>query len=169
MVRRGLFGLSFLVVGATLFAACQAGSVDGEDADDEDIVADDGSNDDRADAPGSTPQVSSEFQHCATPVHAELEAEAFQKTLNSVSYANNPGTVTINVYWHVVNNGSTVALGNITDQMIADQIKVLNDAYAGVARAARAPTRHSGSSSRPPTGSRTRPGIPAVTAPPRAP
>ncbi len=133
MVRRGLFGLSFLVVGATLFAACQAGTVDGEDSDDEDIVSDDGSNDDRADAPGSTPQVSSEFQHCATPVHTELEAEAFQKTLNSVSYANNPGTVTINVHWHVVNSGSSAAQGNISDQMIADQIKVLNDAYAGVA------------------------------------
>jgi hypothetical protein len=34
----------------------------------------------------------------------------------------------INVYFHVVSNGST---GNISDQMIADQITVLNAAYAG--------------------------------------
>ncbi len=133
MVRRGLFGLSFLVVGATLFAACQAGTVDGEDSDDEDIVSDDGSNDDRADAPGSTPQVSSSFQHCASPVHTELEAEAIQKTLNSVSYANAAGSVNINVYFHVVNKGTGTANGDITDTMIANQIKVLNDAYSGIA------------------------------------
>ncbi len=38
---------------------------------------------------------------------------------------------TIDVYWHVINNGSDPVLdGNISDQTIADQIAVLNAAYA---------------------------------------
>ena len=36
----------------------------------------------------------------------------------------------INVYFHVVNNGTSVANGNVTTQMINDQISVLNAAYA---------------------------------------
>jgi hypothetical protein len=125
MVRRGLFGLSFLVIGAALFSACQAGPVDGEDQ--EDINATDD-----VETPNSTPQAPIGRQ-CGTPEHTELEAEAMQKVLNSVSYALAPGSVTINVYWHVVNGGSSVSNGNITDAMIADQIKVLNDAYKGIA------------------------------------
>lgn len=35
----------------------------------------------------------------------------------------------INVYFHVINKGPTVADGNITDQMINAQIQVLNGAY----------------------------------------
>ncbi|HLT45724.1 MAG TPA: M43 family zinc metalloprotease [Rubricoccaceae bacterium] len=41
------------------------------------------------------------------------------------------GTVTIPVAFHVVNSGTTVGQGNITDQMINDQIEVLNEAYDG--------------------------------------
>ncbi|MBK6427662.1 MAG: zinc metalloprotease [Blastocatellia bacterium] len=37
---------------------------------------------------------------------------------------------TINVYWHVINNGSTLALGNIPDSQITAQMNVLNAAYA---------------------------------------
>ena len=127
MVRRGLFGLSFLVVGATLMAACQAGPVDDSG---EDIVADDGSNDDRADSPDSTPQVSTNFQHCATPEHDEIEAAAMQKVLNSVSYALPAGSVTIPVYWHVINKGSGASNGDIPLSMIEAQIAVLNKAFA---------------------------------------
>lgn len=130
MVRRGLFGLSFLVVGATLFAACQAGPIDGDDIDDEDIAGEDGSNDDRADAPGSTPQVTTGFQHCATPEHTELEAAAMQQIIDAVSTALPVGSVTINVYWHVVNSGTSASAGNISDQMINEQIAVMNAAFA---------------------------------------
>ena len=35
----------------------------------------------------------------------------------------------IQVYWHVINKGSGIANGDITDQMITDQISVLNAAY----------------------------------------
>ena len=37
---------------------------------------------------------------------------------------------TINVYFHVVNAGSSASQGNISDQQIASQINVLNQAYA---------------------------------------
>lgn len=41
------------------------------------------------------------------------------------------GGGTINVYFHVINAGSTPAQGNIPDTQIASQIDVLNQAYAG--------------------------------------
>ncbi len=37
----------------------------------------------------------------------------------------------INVYFHVINQGTSVSNGNITDQMITDQMNVLNNAFAG--------------------------------------
>lgn len=39
-------------------------------------------------------------------------------------------TVTVNVHWHVINNGSGIANGNIPDSQIVSQLQVLNDAYA---------------------------------------
>jgi hypothetical protein len=36
----------------------------------------------------------------------------------------------INVYFHVINKGSGIANGDVTSQMISDQIAVLNSAYA---------------------------------------
>ncbi|MBL9103477.1 MAG: zinc metalloprotease [Myxococcales bacterium] len=42
-----------------------------------------------------------------------------------------PGSITIPVYAHVIRKGTGVSNGDITDQMINDQIAVLNQAYAG--------------------------------------
>ncbi|TFK92951.1 metalloprotease [Polyporus arcularius HHB13444] len=39
-------------------------------------------------------------------------------------------TATVNVFWHVVMQDSTLDGGNIPDSMIADQITVLNEGYA---------------------------------------
>ena len=128
MKQRGLFGLTFLVIGAALFAACQAGPAGDED--DDDIAAGDGSNDDRADTPGSAPQVSTGFQHCATREPSEAEAKLMFEQLSLVSSALQVGSVTINVYWHVINKGSGLANGDVTDAMIEQQIAVLNSAYA---------------------------------------
>ena len=36
----------------------------------------------------------------------------------------------ITVYWHVINNGTAVSNGNLSTQMITDQINVLNAAYS---------------------------------------
>ena len=38
--------------------------------------------------------------------------------------------ITINVYFHVVNKGAGIANGDVTDTMIANQLSVLNAAYA---------------------------------------
>jgi hypothetical protein len=43
-----------------------------------------------------------------------------------------PGVVTIPVYVHVINQGSGIANGDVTSQMINEQITVLNNAYNGV-------------------------------------
>lgn len=37
----------------------------------------------------------------------------------------------INVYWHVIRSGTATSQGNIPDSQIANQISVLNSAYAG--------------------------------------
>jgi len=131
MMRRGLFGLSFLVIGATLFAACVADPTEGED--EEGVVADDGSDDgSEATAPGGNTQASNGFVHCATPEVGDVEQAAIESVLNSVSFANAPaGTITVNVAFHVINKGTGIANGDIPDSMIADQIAVLNEAYAG--------------------------------------
>jgi hypothetical protein len=41
------------------------------------------------------------------------------------------GSVTVPVYVHVINKGTGVSNGDLTTQMISDQITVLNNAYAG--------------------------------------
>jgi hypothetical protein len=41
------------------------------------------------------------------------------------------GPVTVNVYFHVINNGTSAASGNVPDAQIADQIGVLNSAFFG--------------------------------------
>jgi hypothetical protein len=42
------------------------------------------------------------------------------------------GSVTVNVYWHVINKGSGIANGDIPQSQITSQINVLNNAYSGV-------------------------------------
>lgn len=41
------------------------------------------------------------------------------------------GSVTIPVYFHVINNGSGITNGDVSDRMIRAQIEVLNDSYGG--------------------------------------
>jgi len=61
-----------------------------------------------------------------------VTASGARATGDSVSVAAlSPGSVTIPVYFHVIRKDLTVAGGNIPDQWIADQIAVLNAAFAG--------------------------------------
>jgi Pregnancy-associated plasma protein-A len=130
MVRRGLFGLSFLVVGATLFSACQAGPV-GESEESDDVTAEDVSNDDRQ-SPDGTPQVSnhSAYHRCSTVDLSAIELDQIEQAIKGVSTALAVGSVTINVYWHVINKGTGISNGDIPASQITDSINVLNAAYA---------------------------------------
>jgi hypothetical protein len=80
------------------------------------------------------------FERCSTRepdevMKAQIEreiapalAQYAQSTLGTSRQAVTGGTV--NVYWHVINNGTGIANGDITAQMITDQLNVLNAAYA---------------------------------------
>jgi Pregnancy-associated plasma protein-A len=85
-------------------------------------------------------QLSPSFERCST-----IEPDATTKAQIDLDVAaamsqfvqSRPGVTrqavtggVINVYFHVINSGSSVAQGNISDQMIASQISVLNAAFA---------------------------------------
>ena len=57
----------------------------------------------------------------------------------SAALERSAGSVTINVYFHVIYNRK--GAGNISDTAIANQIQVLNDAYAGLTGGANTPFR----------------------------
>jgi hypothetical protein len=70
------------------------------------------------------------FLRCATrePSDEEMELVARHTQLTSEVTALATGGV-IDVYFHVINNGSSLSQGNVPDSMIASQISVLNAAY----------------------------------------
>ncbi len=81
---------------------------------------------------------------CGTPEPGVLEADAIDAEVNDQlakmgavdpqgEMVRNVAAVGggINVYFHVINNGTGIANGNVPDSMIQAQIAVLNDAYAG--------------------------------------
>jgi hypothetical protein len=74
-------------------------------------------------APGSA------YVHDVTS-DADLEPATVQARSRAASTAR-IGDVAIPVYFHVINNGSGIANGNVPDSQIAAQISVLNAAYAG--------------------------------------
>jgi hypothetical protein len=72
---------------------------------------------------------------CATKRLTDEEVEEleawfvdYQKKVSEGAVINVTGG-TINVYWHVINNGPTLSQGNIPDSQIQSQINVLNAAY----------------------------------------
>ena len=69
------------------------------------------------------------FLRCATREPSDDEIDRVDtETTPALTAAVTGGA--INVYWHVINNGSGAAAGNIPDSMIIDQINVLNAAFA---------------------------------------
>lgn len=73
---------------------------------------------------------------CGTPELSATEKRLIDRGLDDFRRAGGvferaAGSVTVNVYWHVINNGTSVSNGNITQQMIDDSITVLNNAYSG--------------------------------------
>ncbi len=95
---------------------------------------------------------------CATPTPTEAEAEAVQQVISQHRSALAAvGSINIPVYAHVINKGTGIANGDISDAMIADQIAVLNAAYAS--------TPLHASPWWPRTAPPTPPGTPRATAP----
>jgi hypothetical protein len=69
----------------------------------------------------------SEFLHCATEELYDDEMESIEKF---ALRATATGGV-VNVYFHVINKGTGISNGDISDSMISSQMTVLNNAYAG--------------------------------------
>lgn len=88
-------------------------------------------------------------RRCATKDHDEIKALEVQDKLNRFNakraaeqgFARNApaeelaraaGSVTVNVYFHVIHNGTAIGTGgNISDAMVQNQVTVLNNAYSG--------------------------------------
>jgi hypothetical protein len=75
------------------------------------------------------------LHRCSTfhPSIADREAIDLEVAAHLASFAPGQSAVTsgtISVYWHVINNGSSLSQGNIPDSQITSQINVLNAAYA---------------------------------------
>ena len=74
---------------------------------------------------------------CATRHIDETTAEQYEQALTKFNSKRSPGqirksgSVTIPVYFHVVNKGSGIENGDVPDKWLRDQISVLNAAYAG--------------------------------------
>ncbi|HEX8439102.1 zinc metalloprotease [Archangium sp.] len=78
-----------------------------------------------------TTQQAAAIHGCATPTPTEAEAEAVQQAISQHRGALAAvGSITIPVYAHVINKGTGISNGDIPDSMIADQLAVLNAAYA---------------------------------------
>ena len=82
-------------------------------------------------------QLKPDFQRCSTIEPSDVEKARIETEISAHLMGSRPGVSrqavtggTINEYVHVINNGSTVAQGNVSDQMISDQLAVLNAAYA---------------------------------------
>lgn len=82
-------------------------------------------------------QLKPDFQRCSTIEPSDAEKARIELEIGSYLDGRVAGVSrqaltggTINVYFHVINNGTGIANGDISSQMINDQINVLNAAYA---------------------------------------
>src|SRR5688572_26930256 len=79
-----------------------------------------------------------EHGRCATEKLNEHEIARIEDEVNLFKsnqrlvdgYESNVTGGTINVYWHVINSGTSASQGNISDSMITNQMSVLNAAYS---------------------------------------
>lgn len=76
--------------------------------------------------------------HCGSRHIDETAALQYEDALNRFNSRRNPsqinkaGSVTINVYFHVVNKGPGIQNGDVPTKWLRDQVSVLNAAYAGL-------------------------------------
>ena len=79
-----------------------------------------------------TQQAADNVRGCATPPlspEQQAEVESFLAE-RKTAFARANGSVNVNVYWHVINNGTGIANGDIPQTQIDASINVLNAAYA---------------------------------------
>lgn len=74
---------------------------------------------------------SSPLHRCGARDLDDLEINAIEQEVLIHGANAVPGSINVPVYVHVINKGAGAANGDISDQMIASQIQVLNTAYAG--------------------------------------
>jgi hypothetical protein len=87
---------------------------------------------DRSPAAAQQAGVVRSVNRCGTRDVSAVEALELENSLILANPAlRPPGSVTVNVRFHVINQGNTVADGNLTNAMIADQIRILNQTYTG--------------------------------------
>lgn len=82
---------------------------------------------------------------CGTRDLDETTATSIQNSLNSFTkgrgQGRGPGTVTVAVFFHVVNKGAGIANGDVPLSMLQAQINVLNKSYSGGTGGANTPFR----------------------------
>jgi hypothetical protein len=68
---------------------------------------------------------------CGTKHPDEWLAEAIEEDMNNYvsTFATSSATISVPVYFHVINKGTGISNGDISNSMITDQMTVLNDAY----------------------------------------
>ena len=77
-------------------------------------------------------------KRCATKHPDETEADAIDQSLQNFNRGRRArGSLTINVYYHVII--SATGEGNVSDTMLRDQITVLNASFSGATGGARTP------------------------------
>jgi len=82
-------------------------------------------------APAEQQQQSADARGCATKDLSATEQEAVQAALAANRHElSATGSITVSVYWHVINNGTGIANGDVPQTQIDNQIAVLNAAYA---------------------------------------
>lgn len=70
------------------------------------------------------------FERCSTPELTPAEQMQVELDLAAAPKRPRAPNTVINVYFHVINKGTGIANGDVTTQMINDQMAVLNAAYA---------------------------------------
>ena len=92
---------------------------------------------DVVDSPSHSIDIGAHPRGCATYQPSDVEAQALEAAATEMAALRGDrpafaveALATINVYVHVITN--TSGAGNISDTVIANQIRVLNDAYSGV-------------------------------------
>ena len=86
---------------------------------------------------GTTAEAAPARERCGTRHIDEATASQYESALQSFNSRRSPGqirrsgSVTIGVYFHVVNKGAGVANGDVPAKWLRDQVDVMNAAFAG--------------------------------------